>query len=686
LPEKRAKIFTRIGFESDLMKRQAMNWMMLDKQKLIIIALAILLPSLMLGRIFAHEGEDHGETKTTTSGAKTTATVSVARAERNIDTEAGSFNLRLERLPADPRTGELVQTALRVAEKVEGGFGANEPVAIEDAAVSLSVTTADGARVADNIAAPFEKGFYKADYRFSGTGNYKFVFNVATKDNRQFAADFPVTVTSAPVNWTFLIGLLVLSLLSVGIVVGVYYAAGRDAKGNRNLRKIAPVAALAVIFFAFGAFALAYYAPPRQTRAMGNLQPTGESATLETANPNLLASLTVPKESQILFGIKTAPVETRRITSGLKATGTVRSRPDARSVVVPPVAGRLVLREGLTLGSAVGRGEQIGYVEQILDVSGQTELESQRLEVEAQQREVEAQRLELRNRVLELQTQQADQRAKAQQARTQLAQAQRELRRSENLVEVGAAPRKRVEEALTAVRVAEQEVASAEKQVALLENQIKQTQAGQTIFRSPRVNQPTKTFPLTAPVTGIVNEIKATNGQVIETGAEVMSIVNLSTVFLEAQVFERDLPAVRESTRASFTGAALSGEVYTIGTPDGDGRLVSVGQTVNPETRTVPVVYEVKNPLGRLRDGMFVEITIDTSGDREVLAVPKSAVVTEQGQTFVFVFDGGESFEKRAVALGAEGADYYEVKSGLKEGERVVTEGIYQLRSTQPSA
>ncbi|MCA1589252.1 MAG: efflux RND transporter periplasmic adaptor subunit, partial [Acidobacteria bacterium] len=373
------------------------------------------------------------------------------------------------------------------------------------------------------------------------------------------------------------------------------------------------------------------------------------------------------------------------ITSGLNTTGVVRARPDARGIVVPPVAGRIVLRTGLTIGSAVGRGEQIGSVEQILDVSGQVSLEQQRLEVEAQQRDVEAKRLELRNTVLSLQGQQAQQRAAANQARTRLEQARRELRRSANLLEVGAAPRKRVEEATTAVKVAEQEVTAADRQVVLLDNQIKQAQAGQSIFQAPRVNQPTRSFSITSPVTGIINEVKVTSGQLVETGTEIMTIVNLSTVLIEAQVFERDLPAVRESTRASFTGAALSGEVYTIGTPEGDGRLVSISQTVNEQTRTVSVIYEMRNPLGRLRDGMFVEVTIDTSGGRQVLSVPKQAVVTEQGQTFVFVFDGGESFEKRAVALGAEGADFYEVKSGIKEGERVVTEGIYQLRSTQPS-
>lgn len=666
-----------------------MNSVKFDTQNFKKIFLALLVTMAMLGQIFAHGGEDHGDETKTTSSAPTggAAAVTVARAERNVTSEAGNFNLRLERSPADPRTGELVQMALRVAEKVEGGFGANEPVAIEDASVTLTVTTAEGGNVAANIPAVFEKGFYRADYTFTGNGNYKTVFNVATKDNRQFSTDFPVSVVSAPVNWKFWIGLLILSLLSFGTVGGAFYSVRNDGGDRRRkIRRLAPLAALALLFFAFGTFALAYYSPPRQTRAMGNFQPTGEAPSNETANATTLANLTVPKESQILFGIKTEAVSTRQITSGLNVAGVVRSRPDAKAVVVPPVAGRIVLRQGLTIGSAVGRGEQIGSVEQILDVGGQVGLESQRLEVEAQQRDVEARKLELRNTVLALQGQQAQQRAAASQARTRLAQAQRELRRSENLVEAGAAPRRRVEEANTAVKVAEQEATAADRQVVLLDSQIKQAQTGQTIFRAPNVNQPTRSFPLTSPVTGIINEITATSGQQVETSTQILSIANLSTVLLEAQVFERDLPVVRDSTRASFTASALPGEVYTLGTGDGQGRLLSIGQTVNEQTRTVPVIYEVINPGQRLRDGMFVNITIDTSGATQVLAVPKKAVVTEQGQTFVFVYGGGEKFERRAVALGAEGADFYEIKSGLKEGERIVTDGIYQLRSTQPAA
>ncbi len=613
----------------------------------------------------------------------TTAAVTIVSAERNLQTDAGEFNVILKRSPADPRMGETAQFLVRFAEKVEGGFGGGEPVPIEKATVKAKITRANGTVVAENVAAQAEaNGNYRVEYAFSSAGDYKIFFNVATADNRNFSVDFPVSVASAPIRSSFWVGLLVLSLLTLASIGAAVYAAKR--KGAMSFRKIALPIVAAILIFALGALALAYFLPPRQTRVIAKISP---NAATETPSNQLETKtvLTVPKESQLLFGIKTEPVATRQITGGLKTTGTVRARPDAKAVVVPPVAGKIVLREGITLGAAVGRGEQIGYVEQVLDVAGQTGLEQQRLEVEAQQREVEAKRLEIRNTVLQLQGQQADQRAKANQARTRLAQAQRELRRSENLVEVGAVPRKRLEEAQTAVKVAEQEVSSAEQQVKLLDNQIKQTNAGQTIFRNPRVNQPNKTFPLTAPVTGIINEIKATSGQQVEAGTEILSLANLSIVLLEAQVFEKDLPVVRESTRASFTASALSGEVYTIGTADGDGRLVSIGQTVNEQTRTVSVIYEVKNPAQRLRDGMFVEITIDTSGNTQVLAVPKAAVVTEQGQTFVFVFDGGESFEKRAVVLGIEGADFYEIKSGLKEGERVVTEGIYQLRSTQPS-
>jgi cobalt-zinc-cadmium efflux system membrane fusion protein len=489
-----------------------------------------------------------------------------------------------------------------------------------------------------------------------------------------FSADFPVSVVSAPINWAFWLGLAIITLLSAGAVFGYHNSRQRDGIAARlAARKTLPVAAGVLAFFAIALVTLAYFEPPRDRRLTSGLPPLGSKAQTpgtETAagDPSLGGSgavITISKESQSLFGIRTALIEQRQIVSGLKVTGVVKAKPNAKSIVSPPVSGRVFFDNNLTIGSVVGRGQRVGTLEQVIGAPEQASLE--------------AQRTSLRTAVLEQQGKQAEQMALAQQARSRLAQAERELRRASNLVEIGAAPKRRVEEAQTAVQIANQEVAAAEQQARVAAQQT------QLATESVKRVEPVRTFPLVAPVTGIVTEMKAATGQQVEAGAELLNIVNLSTVFLEAKVFEKDLPIVRDSRRAAYTAAGIPGEVYQIG-EGGDGRLVTIGQTVNQETRTVSVIYEVPNPLNRLRDGMFVEITIDTTGNNKVLSVPRQAVITEQGRTYVYVFEGGEVFEKRVVVVGSEGADYYEIKSGVKEGERVVVEGIYQLRSTQPGA
>jgi membrane fusion protein, heavy metal efflux system len=651
-----------------------------------LLAPLVLSLAMLHQTIGAHEGEDHSQppaqtTETTTTAPTTTAAAPIRTAERNVTTSAGALRARLRQSPPDPRTGEEAQFEVELSERIEGGFGGSgdQPVS---GTVTARITTAAGQILTDNIethaeGSPPRPGVFGVHYVFANRGDYKIVFNIRTNDNREFSVDFPVTVTSAPVNWSFWLGLSLLGLLSSGAIYAYHRWQQRELDSEQIPRSIAwrrtlPVAITALIFFCAGTIALAYFSPPRERRSIAHIPAnSGDEVNQLSAmgDPALGGSgavITISKESQLLFGIRTAPVEERRIVSGLRTTGVVEARPDARAAVAPPVSGRVFFNEGITIGAAVGRGQNIGRVEQVLGAPEQASLE--------------AQRIELRTAALEAQSRQSEQNALAQQARTRLAQARRELQRATNLLAVGAAPRRRVEEAQTAVRLAEQEVASAEAQ-----SRVAAEQARFARESVARVN-PVRTFPLIAPVTGIVSEVGVASGQYAEVGAGLLNIVNLSTVFLRAQIFERDLPIVRASTRASYTAPAFPGEVYTIGVGDNSdsGRLVSIGQTVDPQTRTISVIYEVQNPLNRLRDGMFVEITIDTTGDQTVLSVPKSAVITEQGRTFVFVFTGGERFERRIVTLGAEGQDYYEIRSGLQAGERVVTEGIYQLRSTQP--
>ena len=636
----------------------------------------------------AHEGEDHSQpARTTTTNTAARTAVAIRTAERNIGAEAGNFRARLRQAPSDPRAGEEAQFEIELTERIEGGFGGagDQPVT---GTVTARVTTAAGQAVASDLGthaegSPPRPGVYGVHYDFPDRGEYKIFFDVRTEDGRTFGVDFPVSVTGAPTNWLFWLGLTTLALLSGSSVYGYYHSwrterdepDGERVPASVALRKSIPVAVAALVFFGLGTAALAYFSPPRERRDIAHLPPpttTGDAgattAATNAGDPALGGSgaiLTIPKESQLLFGIRVAPVTERQIVGGLKVAGVVRARPDARAVISPPVSGRVFLARGITIGAAVGRGERIGYVEQILGAPEQASLEGQRVE--------------LRTAALEQQARASEQQALAQQARTKLAQAQREQRRATNLLEVGAAPRRRVEEANTAVRLAEQEVASAEQQARIANQQA--TLARQSVARV----DPVRNFPLLSPITGIVSTLNVATGQQTEAGAELLNVVNLSTVFLEAQVFERDLPIVRESRRASYSAASMPDEVYRIG-EGGDGRLVTVGQAIDPQTRAANVIYEVPNPLNRLRDGMFVEITIDTTGNQTVLSVPKQAVITEQGRTFVFILQGGERFERRAVVLGAEGQDYYEVRSGVRAGERVVTDGIYQLRSTQPGA
>jgi len=636
----------------------------------------------------AHEGEDHSQPTraTTTTNVAARPAVAVRTAERNVQTEAGNFRAQLRQAPTDPRAGEEAQFEIALTEKIEGGFGGagDQPVA---GTVTARVTTAAGQTLAGNLAThaegnPPHPGVYGVHYAFPDNGEYKIFFDARTQDGRTFSVDFPVSVVHAPTNWLFWLGLGILTLLSGGTIYGYYYSwrierdeiDGERVPATVAWRKTLPVAIAALIFFSVGTAALAYFSPPRERRDIAHLSPptandAGATTSVATAGDPALggsgAILTISKDSQLLFGIRTAPVTERQIVGGLKVAGVVRARPDARAVISPPVSGRVFLDGGIRLGAAIGRGERVGYVEQILGAPEQASLEGQRIQ--------------LRTAALEQQARATEQQSLAQQALTRLTQARRELQRATNLVEAGAAPRRRVEEAQTAVLLAGQEVASAEQQA-----RIASQQAGLARDSVARVD-PVRTFPLLSPITGLVSTLNVATGQQVEAGAELLNIVNLSTVFLEAQVFERDLPTVRESRRASYTAAAMPDEVYRIG-EGGDGQLVTIGQAIEPRTRTAGVIYEVPNPLNRLRDGMFVEITIDTTGNKSVLSVPKEAVITEQGRTFIFVFRGGETYEKRVVVLGSAGQDYNEVRSGVQAGERVVTEGIYQLRSTQPGA
>lgn len=183
---------------------------------------------------------------------------------------------------------------------------------------------------------------------------------------------------------------------------------------------------------------------------------------------------------------------------------------------------------------------------------------------------------------------------------------------------------------------------------------------------------------LRSPIAGTVVEIKATSGELVDEKRQLFRIIDLDTLWIEAHVSEYDLAKVQQAPGASYQLAAYPDQVVPI--LAGGGRLVDIGAEVDPDTRTIPIRYQVPNTDRLLRVGMFADLLVETESRRETLAVPKAAVMDEAGETVVYVQHGGESFQRRHVDVGIRDAELVEIRRGLQPGERVATKGAYSIR------
>src|SRR5437763_1352768 len=187
------------------------------------------------------------------------------------------------------------------------------------------------------------------------------------------------------------------------------------------------------------------------------------------------------------------------------------------------------------------------------------------------------------------------------------------------------------------------------------------------LARLQRSSAATRTLTLSAPIGGIVMEKTALQGLHFGAGDMLYRIVDLSTVWLLADVFEQDLAQIRPGQSAKITVQAYPGRVF-------DGRVAFVYPTVNAQTRTAKVRVEVPNPDLLLKTDMYATVEIAAPAESAtVLVVPDSAVLDTGTRQTVLVDRREGHFEPRAVKLGNRGDGYVAVLEGLREGEKVVT-------------
>lgn len=184
---------------------------------------------------------------------------------------------------------------------------------------------------------------------------------------------------------------------------------------------------------------------------------------------------------------------------------------------------------------------------------------------------------------------------------------------------------------------------------------------------------------LRSPMDGLVLTLHAVPGETARTEEALATVGDNSTVWVWADLYERDIRSVVRGQASGRLEASVSVKAY----PDEvfAGAVDLVTQAMDESSRTVKVRVEVRNRAGHLLSGMFASVRLYLPGAGEALAVPGSAVLEDEGRSFVFVHHEGDDYVRRPVTVGRTWAGWAEVTSGLSPGQVVVAEGAFLMKS-----
>lgn len=345
-------------------------------------------------------------------------------------------------------------------------------------------------------------------------------------------------------------------------------------------------------------------------------------ATAKAAKSEADKGIELSKEELETAGVKVALLEPQTLVDRLVLTATIRANQDRIAHVAPRVPARIV-RVNANLGQSVKKG-------QVLAVLDSIELGEAHFAYR--------------------------------QAQSQFALAKSDFERAQRLKNEDIIPEKDYLRARAEYEKARASLRAAEDKLRLLD-----------VAHDASEQRAASVFPLNAPFAGTVIEKDAVLGELAQPDKSIFTVADLSTLWIEANLFEKDLARVRIGAPATVAVNAYPGEEFR-------GRLTYLSSTLDKETRTVQARIEVPNRDGRLKPQMFATAAVDTPSASEALALPRDAVPLVNGQPTAFVRENGR-FEPRPVELGEAAGDRVVVKSGLKAGEEVVTRGAYALKA-----
>jgi len=375
--------------------------------------------------------------------------------------------------------------------------------------------------------------------------------------------------------------------------------------------------------------------------------PAAVSAAEDHAGDLPAGIVEIPEAAQKNADVEIAAVAMTRVPGTLEVTGSVTAD-ESRVAHVRPLARGVVETVAVSLGSRVSQGQPLLTYDNI----------------------------ELGQLVGEFLTEQAGLR----QTQTDLEVKRTSLERAEALIKIEAISQRELDVRRAEFRNAEAAVSSAQARVSRVEEQLHRFGLSDADLKalapdakeSPHRDASHST--LRAPFSGVVTKFDVAAGEVVEPDKELFTVADISTVWVLADVYEKDLAKVTRDGTVSIKVDAYPDRTFT-------GRITHVSDIIDPATRTARVRCVVENRDGALKLDMFAKVVLGTSEERQALAVPSDAVQQVDNQSVVFTRQTPTRFERHIVQVGRRSGNLVEILGGLEEGQMVVGKGSFYLKT-----
>jgi membrane fusion protein, heavy metal efflux system len=383
------------------------------------------------------------------------------------------------------------------------------------------------------------------------------------------------------------------------------------------------------------------------------LRPAKEVKTEGPAAAATIGKVAFLMEQQWLIRMKLALVEEQSVARQITATGRVIPAANSQAVVAPPVAGIVSSRSLPRMGQHVVQGQTIAVIQQVATSAEQAQVRAA------------AASLSLENARLEADRRTASGEVEA--ARVRFDLATKEAARAQRLYERKAFSERQMQAAEADLTAAKAQYDAAVKRLEALNNSPSAERSRAS------VGSANASYTIRAPLSGYVTKVNKAIGEQVAPGEAIVEISNLNTVWVEAPLFEKDLSRLSGNISATFTTPAYPNQEFK-------GTVVDIGAVIDEQTRATKVIFQLPNGGRALRLGMQANVRLDAGEQVTAMVIPKEAVLEHEGKKIVYVLLSGEEFERREVTIGDELGGKVAVLSGLNTGERVVTQGAYQLK------